>query len=446
VPGSEPCKGPAAAPPAADAAAADVVHVVKMAVKLPMTREQFNTGEQAKFRQSIASAASVSADEVTIDKIENMRRSGRGLQAGSIRVDTSIVAADQTAAKSMTNTLTVHKINAELGKNGLPQAEILDPPQVKQIVKDDSKENEKKKEESNKENEKKKEESNKTPIVAAVVSSVVILFTVGACVFIRRRRTATKKADTHVWTDVAGDQTSPSPQAARASSPPVPTSTTSSERRTESPSLPIELDQVMMGDNVELDQVMMDVALTPARPTMTAVTPVQLPKINPVDFSQPPETVQLPAINPVDFSQPQERVKSEIAKRIKEVMSKANATFSADTGFIITVPMEGVAESMVAAEDAPARTSKVIPESTRKTPAPQETYTSPLFKENNLAYVESPSSGQTLAPVARMAQASLESDPANRICLRDRLKAMFPEAEDDIEGSEDEKDSAAVHR
>jgi hypothetical protein len=375
----------------------------------------------------------VSADEVTIDKIENMRRSGRGLLAGSIRVDTSIVAADQTAANSMANALTVHKINAELGKNGLPQAEILDPPQVKQIVKDDLKENEKK-----------KEESNKTPIiVAAVVSSVVILFAVGACVFIRRRRTATKKADTHVWTDVAGAETLPSPQAARASAPPVPTTTTSSERRTESPSPPIELDQVMMGDNIELDQVMMDVALTRARPTMTAVTPVQLPEINPIDFSKPPE-----------------EVKSKIAKRIKEVMSKANFTLSADTGFINTVPMEGNAELMVAAEVAPARTSEVIPESTlvapartsevipestRKTPAPQETYTSPLFKENNLAYVDlqSPSSGQTLAPVARMAQASLGSDPANKI--RDRLKAMFPAAEDDIESSEDEKDSAAVH-
>jgi hypothetical protein len=177
---------------------------------------------------------------------------------------------------------------------------------------------------------------------------------------------------------------------------------------------------------------------------MTAVTPVQLPEINPVDFSQPPE-----------------EVKSEIAKRIKEVMSKANFTLSADTGFINTVPMEGNAELMVAAEVAPARTSEVIPESTlvapartsevipestRKTPAPQETYTSPLFKENNLAYVDlqSPSSGQTLAPVARMAQASLGSDPANKI--RDRLKAMFPAAEDDIESSEDEKDSAAVHR
>ncbi len=143
MPGSEPCKGPAAA-------AANVVHVVKMAVKLPMTTEQFNTGEQAKFRQSIASAASVSADEVTIDKIENMRRSGRGLQAGSIRVDTSIVAADQTSAKSMANTLTFDKINSELRNNGLPQAEILDSPQVKQIVQDDLK------------------DSNRTPIIIAL--------------------------------------------------------------------------------------------------------------------------------------------------------------------------------------------------------------------------------------------------------------------------------------
>jgi hypothetical protein len=101
----------------------------------------------------------------------------------------------------------------------------------------------------------------------------------------------------------------------------------------------------MMGDNIELDQVMMDVALTPARPTMTAATLVQLPEINPVDFSKPPE-----------------EVKSKIAKRIKEVMSKANFTLSADTGFINTVPMEGVAQLMVAAEVTPARTSKVIPE------------------------------------------------------------------------------------
>ena len=50
--------------------------------------------------------------------------------APSIRVDTSIVAADQTSAKSMANMLTGDTINAELGKNDLPRAEILDPAQV----------------------------------------------------------------------------------------------------------------------------------------------------------------------------------------------------------------------------------------------------------------------------------------------------------------------------
>jgi hypothetical protein len=346
-----------------------------MAVKLPMTREQFNTGEQAKFKQSIASAASVSADDVTIDKIENMRRSGRRLLAGSIRVDTSILAADHTAAKSMANTLTVDKINAELGKNSLPQAEILDPPKVKQIVKGDLKENETK-----------QDESKKTPIIiAAVVSSVVILFAVGACVIIRRRRAATKKADTHVCTDVAGASTSRLPHAVR---------TSASER----------------------DQVMMDLAPTPGRPTMTTVTPVQLPEVNPIDFSKPPE-----------------EFKSEIAKRIKELLSNSNVTLSVESGFVHTRPMEGVAQLIVAPKDHPAPTSKVIPAvvdpsretftSARKTPAPQAT---------NL-----------LAPVACMAQASLGSDPANKISSRDRLKAMFPQADDDSE--DDEKDSAVVH-
>jgi hypothetical protein len=117
--------------PGGEAGAGAIVHVVKMAVKLPMTMEQFNAGEtQLKFRRSIASAAGVSADAVTINKVENMRRSGRRLMAASIRVDTSILAAGETAAKAMADTLTSDKINAELGRNGLPWAEILDPPKV----------------------------------------------------------------------------------------------------------------------------------------------------------------------------------------------------------------------------------------------------------------------------------------------------------------------------
>jgi len=116
--------------PRGEVGAGAIVHVVKMAVKLPMTMEQFNSETQLKFRLSIASAAGVSADAVTIDKVENLRRSGRRLMAPSIRVDTSIVAAGETAAKAMADTLTGEKINAELDRNGLPRAEIIDPPKV----------------------------------------------------------------------------------------------------------------------------------------------------------------------------------------------------------------------------------------------------------------------------------------------------------------------------
>jgi hypothetical protein len=138
-------------------------------------------------------------------------------------------------------------------------------------------------------------------------------------------------------------------------------------------------------------------------------------------------------VNPIDFSKPPEEFKSEIAKRIKELLSNSNVTLSVESGFVHTRPMEGVAQLIVAPKDHPAPTSKVIPAvvdpsretftSARKTPAPQAT---------NL-----------LAPVACMAQASLGSDPANKISSRDRLKAMFPQADDDSE--DDEKDSALVH-
>ena len=65
---------------------------------------------------------------------------------------------------------------------------------------------------------------------------------------------------------------------------------------------------------------------------------------------------------------------------------------------------------------------------THRVEAPQASFTSPLFKENNRAYVDlqSPASEQRLAPVASIAQASLGSDPATRISTKDPQKAMSP--------------------
>jgi len=139
-----------------------------MAVKLPMATEQFDGDKRRNFKQSIASAAGVCVGDVGLDNVESMRRSGRRLLAGSIRVDTSIVAADQKAASSVVDRLDVDTINAELRKNGLPEAEILDPPTPQQI---------------------KKQESNSMPIIiGSVVAAAVVLIAFVTCFFKRMCR------------------------------------------------------------------------------------------------------------------------------------------------------------------------------------------------------------------------------------------------------------------
>ena len=69
---------------------------------------------------------------------------------------------------------------------------------------------------------------------------------------------------------------------------------------------------------IELDQVMMDVAPTPRRPTKTISAP-ELPEINPIDFSKPPE-----------------EFKSEFATRVQSALSRSNVTVqvTAESRFI----------------------------------------------------------------------------------------------------------------
>jgi len=50
--------------------------------------------------------------------------------AESIRVDTSVTASSEAAAKTMAQALTADKMNAELSKNNLPNASILEAPSV----------------------------------------------------------------------------------------------------------------------------------------------------------------------------------------------------------------------------------------------------------------------------------------------------------------------------
>ena len=101
-------------PPPPPTAVTVATHVVKMAVSLPMTVDQFNADAQTKFKESIAKAAGATPADVTIDKIQAISVGRRRLLASSIRVDTSVNAADKAAADAMSGKLTADNINAEL--------------------------------------------------------------------------------------------------------------------------------------------------------------------------------------------------------------------------------------------------------------------------------------------------------------------------------------------
>ncbi len=125
--------GPAGGPCSASSASAAVVYVVKMAVSLSMTQQDFTEEKQIKFRESIATAAGVKPADVTIDKIEKIssrRGADRRILTDSIRVDTTVKSSSESAAVSMASALTPDKINRELEKAGLPKAVMLEAPRA----------------------------------------------------------------------------------------------------------------------------------------------------------------------------------------------------------------------------------------------------------------------------------------------------------------------------
>jgi len=120
--------------PAPPVAVAEATRVVKMAVSLPMSVDDFDQSKQDKFVASIARAADVATADVNIDKIEAITVARRRLLAESIRVETSIKAADQSAAAAMADKLTASTINTELAKEGLPDATIIAAPTVEAVA------------------------------------------------------------------------------------------------------------------------------------------------------------------------------------------------------------------------------------------------------------------------------------------------------------------------
>ena len=106
-------------------------YVVKMAVSLPLTRQEFNDIAQITFKQSVARAAGVSSTDVSIDRILDMNDGGnvlRRLLTSSIRVDTSVQAPTESAASAISTSLTVETLNSALTTAGLPAATILEAP------------------------------------------------------------------------------------------------------------------------------------------------------------------------------------------------------------------------------------------------------------------------------------------------------------------------------
>jgi hypothetical protein len=102
-----------------------------MAVSLPLTRQEFSESEQLKFKHSVARAAGVSSDDVSIDRIVDVNNSLpvlRRLLATGIRVDTSIKTSDETTASTISTSLTTVSLTSELVTAGLPAVAILEAP------------------------------------------------------------------------------------------------------------------------------------------------------------------------------------------------------------------------------------------------------------------------------------------------------------------------------
>jgi hypothetical protein len=99
-----------------------------MAVALPLTRQAFNDSEQLKFRQSVARAAGVSSDDVSIDRILDMDSlpALRRLLATGIRVDTSVRAPSEVTAIAIQTSLTLDSLNSALVEVGLSATTILE--------------------------------------------------------------------------------------------------------------------------------------------------------------------------------------------------------------------------------------------------------------------------------------------------------------------------------
>jgi hypothetical protein len=145
--------GPTGGPCFSSSAGAAAVHVVKMVMSLPMTKQEFET-------------------------IISRRGSDRHLLTDPLRVDTIEKASDESMAVSMASAVIHYKINSELQKAGLPKVTMLETPKASTVqplklqpVQDNQQ----------------KTSSNSTTIAAVVSTVVVVTVWLAGALFWRRR-------------------------------------------------------------------------------------------------------------------------------------------------------------------------------------------------------------------------------------------------------------------
>ena len=108
--------------PAATSAPADTQHFVTMTVTMPYSKADFDTVKQDKYKVAVSNAAGTTAANVVILSITDGRR-----RAGSVKVETKILASDSTGAEKLITTLGTGddlktKLNSELKNQGLAEA------------------------------------------------------------------------------------------------------------------------------------------------------------------------------------------------------------------------------------------------------------------------------------------------------------------------------------
>ena len=106
--------------------------MVRIVLSIPMSQTAFNIERQTALKTSVARAAMVSIEDVSIANIEALSSGRRRLLTDSIRAEIHVKAADKEIANQIAGRLTAFRINSELAKVGLPAVVVTEPASVQE--------------------------------------------------------------------------------------------------------------------------------------------------------------------------------------------------------------------------------------------------------------------------------------------------------------------------